>query len=468
MTLSIIACSITAIACTTAIGLRLSTRKLDLLEPLIPAVLIFSLLFVVRPLSMILAGETESYRWINTGHTFHIAVAVCTAGVLSFLLGYFMPSPARRSASKQQLRISRVYTVRVCVVYVLTAAFLVALYLGSNALETLKILARGRPESLHGIVTVHTEYLFVAPVLLSVAATLLILEGLQRNRAPLLVPAFLVAICVAYFYLFGTRRFIIPAAGIPILVYLLGTGRRPALKLTALLIPAFFLITALPFMRTEGARSQIGGIAEQAAFAFTREDMWHELFLGPDTEMLSAFAAQIAIMNDWRDFYYGSATLGDLILAPLPSALIPGKPLSARDQMLVEVFGYPCTAGSGGLCPDFSVVGTFYQDFWIFGVVLGLLFMGYRSRLVWERFLYNPHNPYATGTAATWYVFILIIIRAGFMPAFQWFLYFWIPLMLGVALTSKRLISPREKRTLRPSRPLPRQSTIHPPKVNGL
>jgi len=90
--------------------------------------------------------------------------------------------------------------------------------------------------------------------------------------------------------------------------------------------------------------------------------------------MVSILSVEVDVLNEAENFYYGRATFGDLLIALIPSALFPWKPTTARDLMLVDAFGSKCNATVRGLCPDFSLIGTFYQDFWYFGIIGGIFF----------------------------------------------------------------------------------------------
>lgn len=319
--------------------------------------------------------------------------------------------------------------------YVVVGLGLLAIYLGSNPFRSLAILSHGRSGTIGEVVTVHTEYLFAAPILLSCSSILYVLFlGRRRFRAKNLVVILgLIAIPVMWFYLFGVRRFIIPSFFIPFIAIYLARDKVPKFRFMAVVLLSFFILAAIPFMRTSGARDQIGGFSDQIAYAFERDNILKKIFAGADTVMLPAFAAKVDALKEPGDFYYGLATVGDLVLAPIPSFLVD-KPMSARNKALVDVFGQPCTAGAGGLCPDFSIVGTFYQDFWVPGVVFGMMIMGWVSRRIWNSYRSDKHNPYRVATVAVTSVFTFIIIRAGFMPAFQWSLYFWLPLVIGLRL----------------------------------
>jgi hypothetical protein len=428
--------------CVAAILLKMVYGKVDILEPIVPAVITMAGLFSIRPLAMIATGETVYYRWVNIEASLDPALSVCVIGVASYLFGYLVSAKAPRFDVYPyvEYRISKKRLVMVCFTYIGLSIMLTAAYLGRDPIGTLSVMALGRSADIGDVITVHTEYLFVAPLLLSCCATLLILgltkEGLRVGWLAVLLV--LIVVPVLYFYLVGARRFIIPVFAIPLVVYFLVRKIRPKLKTLLVGVAIFYIIAAIPFMRTGGAREQIGGLGRQLIYAFMREDIFRGIFLGPDTEMLAAFAVEFKVLKEPRDFYYGRAVFGDLLFAPIPSALFD-KPRSARNDILMKAFGSVCDAGPGGLCPDFSVIGTFYQDLWVPGVVVGMAFCGWASRRIWLRYRAQPANPYAICSAAITFVFTLVIIRAGFMPAFQWALYFFVPITVGVHFARRKI-----------------------------
>ena len=431
--------------CFSVVAIKFTYGRLDLFEPLLPAVVAMLSLFSVRPFMMFVSGESHSYRSFDIRQHIGVALVICSLGVASYLVGYFLSSRAptpKPNATIRNISPKRLHTISF--IYVFLSFFLTLGYLGSDPIATLVVLSRGRSELISEHITVHSEYLFAAPLLLSCAAALLILGGKNKRlriRRILLI-CLLVSAPIAFFYLVGTRRFMIPAIFVPLVSYFLMSRKRPKALYLILGIPVFLILSAIPYMRTEGAREQIGGFGHQLIYALTRGDIWRGVFLGPDTEMLPAFAVEVKTLNDHSDFFYGRAVLGDLIISPIPSALFP-KPISARDEMLLMAFGSKCSAGPGGLCPDFSIIGTLYQDFWIPGVIIGMFFFGFFSRRIWLSYRVQPDNPFRICAASITTVFTLIIIRAGFMPAFQWSLYFFVPIVVGLYLSKKRLTCKR-------------------------
>jgi hypothetical protein len=109
------------------------------------------------------------------------------------------------------------------------------------------------------------------------------------------------------------------------------------------------------------------------------------------------------------------------------------KPVTARNSLLLRVFGHPCAPTAGG-CPDFSALGTFYQDFWYPGVVLEMAALGALAALIWFGYQRSPADPRRVVLAATTTVLLPIMIRAGFMPAFAWVLYFLLPTYFAIWL----------------------------------
>jgi hypothetical protein len=201
-------------------------------------------------------------------------------------------------------------------------------------------------------------------------------------------------------------------------------------------VPILFIVLAtIPFIRTSGGRDQAGGVvtAFTNAIASPLEE-WNTFMTSYDTDMVGSLSVEVGVLRVPDDLFYGGATFGDLLVAPIPSSLYPDKPTTARNQMLIMAYGTPCTLTAGGLCPDFSAIGTFYQDLAWPGVLLGMAMLGVLSRALWARHIADPGSATRVIAVATWWVIAPIMIRAGVMPALAWWLYFLLPSLLIVGL----------------------------------
>jgi hypothetical protein len=420
---------------------RVIKGRFDLLEPIVPAALMLGLLFGVRPLVMLATGDLTYLGAYNVGAFLDRATGLGLLGSLAFVLGYEIVShrPLDRHAEAgadravDEARLRRFIVV--CSGLGL-ALFAVHLSLGGSIVETLRLLAAGRSNRVHELLSSSSEYLSAAPVLLACAATVLVAARAPRiPRRDIVLAGLLAAVPIVVFFAIGTRRFILPSLVLPVLVFFLISGKRPRARWALFVLPALFVVLAtIPVARSAGAREQAGGLVPIFQEAARQpQSSLVDFVTGLDTSMVPALAMEIEALDRTGHFARGGATVGDFFLAPVPSALFD-KPQTARNQMLIDVTGRPCETGAGGSCPDFSVVGTFYQDLGYLGVGLGMVLFGAVAALAWRRHLARPHDASAVVLAGCTALFAPIAIRAGLVPPAAWFLYFLIPTVIGVRL----------------------------------
>lgn len=436
--------------CAYPIARRLLTRSFDVFEPIVSGCAMLALLFGVRPIWMVTSGDltaNQGSRGIfDVSAVFTQVAFLGLIGSIAFVGGYeflswrrtALHSPrAARSAAHFDPDGLRAFAIGAWVLGI--GLFLVHLELSGGIAQTLRLMLGGRSRDLGAAALGSSEYLTAAPLLISCYAIVLIATRAPRlPRSQVLLAFVAAAIPTALALLVGSRRFAIPSALIPLVVLYLVTGRRPSISGLAVVLPiVFILLATVIFARSSGARQQNGGVAPifQQAFA-NPQNTWETFIGGHDTAMFAWLGVEVyAIDSRATRHTFGRASLGDLALAPVPSLLVPGKPVGARDQLLIDIFGTRCDTGT---CPDFSAIGTFYQDFAEYGVVIGMFLLGLGAARVWRTFRAAPHDPWAAALAATAAVFLPILIRAGFMPAFQWFLYFVIPISIGMYLAYSR------------------------------
>lgn len=428
---------------------RILNGTLDIFEPIVAGCAMLVCLFGVRPLVMLGTSDFTLQQTINIRGRFAQATFAGTLATVCFVVAYETWTLTRANSvprrSVAALDPEATWTAALILTAIGFAIFILRLALVGNPLTTLQILAHGR--SIASADANVSSYLNDGPLLASCAATLVViaLRGKLRQRDRAIIAALVFAPVVA-FYLLGNRRLILPSLLIPVIAYYFVRGRRPRWQSVAILVPvAFVILATLPFARSLGARQNTQGgalgIFEQSFEAPLKPVS--QFFTGPDTAMVPALALEMDTLHRPSDYYFGRATLGDLLLSPIPSALVPGKPTSARNSFLITIFGQPCGAAAGrSPCPDFSTVGTFYQDLWFFGVVGGMLMLGVLSAWLWRRFRESPESAAAIVFAASWAVSLPILIRAGFMPAFQWWLEFVVPSYLAIRIIQSVTVRP--------------------------
>ena len=431
---------------------RVITGTFDLFEPVVGAGLMLAVLFGVRPLSMLVRDDlTLHYRpTIDVSVSFDRAVVLGALATGAFVAGYeLLAHPRRRGAGvrgsppEPRGRPSLVLHPRAVADYgILISVVGLALFaIFVRQAGGLGVLTEGRTAQLGQIYGSSSEYLSAGPIALACAAMLYLLArgGRLRTAAERVSIAALTIVPVALFALTGVRRFIIPCLLLPFIVHYLARGRRPPRRALFVLLPLAFLVFAtIPYARASGARVQAGGVLPIFTAAFSAPFTAVDRFMtGYDTDMVPDLALQMRYQEATGKYWFGRATLGDLALSPVPSQLV-AKPITARNELLTGTFGTSCATVAGGKCPDFSVVGTFFQDFGYPGALFGMFFLGLGASGIWARFRRRPDDPRAVLLASVSAIFLPIMIRAGFLPPMAWVLYFVVPTWAGITIASRR------------------------------
>jgi hypothetical protein len=459
--ISVVLAAATIVVAAVPLVRRFRDGTFDLLEPIVGGSVVLAVIFGVRPLAMLPGGDFV-YRDVDIRPEFPFVIALGLIGTMAFTLGYDWvrgrqaPSATVVDRADHRLLPAIIYGYIAILAILSVVLFGVHLVrLGDGLVDGLRLFAGGTSPELVTRWAGTTEYLSASPILAACAATLLgVATRWRLNRYQLALTAALILYPLVIFYVSGDRRYMIPTLGVPVVAWMLMSGRRLSRRVLILAVPiAFVVLTAIPFVRWGAAQEGSGGIAAAFVQGIGNPVRAVERFiLGPDTSMFDALAIEVRILREPGDFFYGRATVGDLILAPMPHLLIQDKPQTARDELLVRAYGSPCTVTVLGVCDDFSVIGTFYQDFWIPGVVVLMAAVGAASAALWFGWRRSSGDPRLIVALSAWIVFIPIMFRAGFMPAMAWCLYFVAPSLIGVLISLRRtrqaMSSPAPGRTV--------------------
>lgn len=431
----------TALALLTIVLALASRRRLDLFDPALPAVAVLGVLFVLRPLHMLSTHDFNADGFDTEAGfdgTAWLAFGACWAYAIGFL-GAAMPRA--RSESTPARRLPPAPTVAVVVAGCGAGLFLLNLQIHGGIRSGLENLAAGRSLASIQIVTDSTQYLTVAPALLTVACVLLLLRYPTKlpTRLGILIIVF-TALAVGAFSLTGSRRFIIPAVAIPAALFYVLRRRRPKGRYVLLIgVASFAMLAVIPAIRAQGAKQEgatfTSGLATTVRAPYKTVD---QFLADDDTEMFAVLTLEREYYAEGGQHSDGKATFGDLVLAPIPSTLFPGKPTTARNELLEHLYGAPCRTVASGLCPDFSAIGTFYQDAGFIGALLGMAAMGVFTASMRRR-LIDVSDPGKMALPVAWLVFQPIIIRAGVDPALTWLLFFTVPAWLAVRFFGRRV-----------------------------
>lgn len=424
------------------IMVRVIRGTFDIFEPVVIACLTLGIAFGARPIAMILMSDYTFYGQVDLTPNISSTLWLVLGATTAFVVGYEVVSarPLRRQPllpAAMNRDLLRGYLVLLGVLGTLLYFFYL-LQTGSP-LGTIRMNLQGRSKALYSLDTSSTAYLTNAPILLSCVSILYVIT--TRGRMSIWKRFGVALVILMPFTLdlsTGSRRFLIPTVVLPVLVYYLRERRRPSLLQFVVIVPlAFLLLAGLPSFRTASARQQSGGLGSAIVQHVTSPAGTAKKFLvGNDNEMFSALVSEVGVLKGPDDFSYGGATLGNMLLAPIPHIVFPGKPENENDRLLTKIFGAPCQA-VGGVCPDFSIVGSFYHDGWWIAVVVGMTLLGAASAGIWRRYTSKP-DIQSTLLAAVFTVFLPIVIRAGFWPGFAWFLFFYIPCAAGLAIAGAR------------------------------
>jgi hypothetical protein len=208
----------------------------------------------------------------------------------------------------------------------------------------------------------------------------------------------------------GSRRFLIPSL-VAALLAVMYTRWNKIIPFRAVAVGfvAFLALSIFPFVRSAGSRTGrtdlIGAMLDYFGESGVRGTL-DSFFLSYDTEMFNYVAYLSPRLGDSIPYGFFRGTIGDVLLAPIPSALAPMR--SWSDELLSLAFGAGCGVG---VCPVPSLVGVLFYDLSFPGLIIGLILFG-----MWiqgfDRALFSA-NGARLALVVTFGSFVPIIVRGN-------------------------------------------------------
>jgi hypothetical protein len=377
-----------AIVLALPIAWRVARGRFDPFEPIVLFALAWGVMFVVRPIAIVVRDDTNFYG-VDIAPTLDKAVLLGLLGAVAFIAGYelVVSTIAGRVPRAADAELSSPASWLAMIVGLL-ATFGLALFLWTSAgAPTLRIYFGGRSDELNGVLQDSTLYLWSLSLAV-VPAALVGFAVAYTRRTPGTILAAIVTISLALIRVVptGSRMYLLVLVGGALVFVYLHHARRPtvvaALLGLALALAASYVVLNFRYADTR----EIGPTLKRVASTPTR--VLSPLVKGPDAEMAPALAGALLVIPSELPYRYGAATFGDLVSRPIPRQLWEGKP--KPHTIVVTEAVWPVARETGDFQPTSTPLLSFYWDFGLLGAFLGLALYGVLARALYEYLLAAP------------------------------------------------------------------------------
>jgi hypothetical protein len=418
------------LAMTYVVGSTSNRGLARFLAPESVAIVMLFAIFSVRPLFDNRFSEQTFYGYVPSAAGERTALLVGVVCMTSFAVACFFWSvrPARAAElrateRKSETREVRLSARKVLVISLVGAVVYTVMLFVIAGRGTVAALSGGRSAdvAIAGV----PELILLIPMLGSVVVTLFIISRRDTSisRSEALYCLMAVAVSLVLLSQLGNRRFLIPAALMPVIGLLVRKPIRLGGHHVLLALVAFVFIAIVPMVRSAGARMP-GENLLTASWRYLGErgvaGVLTPVFASYDTEMLDYIALMSEKLppNAGMQFGLGRGTLVEFFLRPLPSS-ITGVQYS--DQLLTLVWGGGC---GQPVCPVASVAGVLYFEGGIMAVALGTFVFAAGLRVLSNRLAYNANLRVLPTTCVTVVsAFALIATRTNTVHSLWWSIY---------------------------------------------
>lgn len=366
---------------------RIARRRFDPFEPVFIFALAWGAMFVVRPTAMLIRDDLIFFG-VDIGPTLDKAMLLALLGGSAFVVGH--EAFLARILSSRAPRVSSAWSstralVGACIAAGLGTAFLAAFLFSIDGASAIGTFLRGRSSEWDALIRDSPLFLWWLSLLVVPAALVAFMVAMTRPRVrEVLLAAFLIGLALLRTLPTGSRLNVLVLVGAMMVFVYLHRQRRPGLVAIALgLLVALTLSYAFLFFRYAETREDVPSAIK--GLVSTPEHVVAPVLWGADAEMAPALAGALQVIPSELGYRFGRATFGDLVSRPVPRVLWEGKPLPHTHQVTAAV--WPGPRELGGFDPAFTPLMSFFWDFGLLGVVVGLFTYGLIARFTFEYLL---------------------------------------------------------------------------------
>jgi hypothetical protein len=387
-------CSIAAILLAPLVW-RTRDGIFDLFEPLTFFAAAYGVMFVARPLTMIIDGNylyEAPLSTLNVEPEFTKMLMLALFGALSFVIGYSTPWAKRLARRHPSLGIDlRSASLAAGAIAALAVVCFVIFFARSGGLSAILLLLRGRTPELFQATANLSFYPWAGSLMLVPASlTFLGLAWVRRSKSFFAVFLLTAALVLLRTLPVGDRFLLLVFFGAIFLFFYVRRLTRPrwptlvALGILAILVAGFLSDLRGRSTRGESVRETLEHFATHPA------DGPRRLVTGPDSEMAPVLSAALSVIPRELPHTYGVTIFGDLVARPIPRAMWSSKPEPPRHKLIATL--WPAESARGSINVEFSLLLYLYWDFGLAGIIVGLVALGIGARWLYEYFLARRDN----------------------------------------------------------------------------
>ncbi len=411
---------------------RVAQRRFDPFEPIAAFALAWGVMFVSRPAGMLVRDDLVFFD-LDISAALDNALLLALLGAVAFVLGYELSVGKGLARCLPLLKSGEIEPralVRACLAGALGIAVFALALLSVDGVQTVRTYLGGRSPSLDDVLNDSPLFLWWFSLLVVPAALAAFAITLGRPRLRTVLPTgMLVALALFRTLPTGSRLYLLILVGGMVVFCYLHLQRRPGIATLAVAFAIALLGSqAVVTFRYHENRQDIAAAARTVLSLPT--NALSPLFKGSDSEMAPALAGALTVVPDELHYRFGGATLGDLLVRPVPRAFWSEKPLPHTQQVTARV--WPEAQKLGGFDPAYSPLLSFYWDFGVAGVLFGMAGYGILARVAYEYFLRAVESPAVQIIFAAAFWTVVVAVRYDPVLLFMHSVVVFLPLIFIV------------------------------------